>query len=109
MRGGRVVPLKTAVDEALLSCPTVTTVIVKNNIGKDGDSGSDVAMKSGRDVWMKDVMDAGTAIVIFLCIGSGSDSIIDVIFLVISFDVVMVALVTVIVIVVMTMMIMIAN
>eukprot|EP01128_Nolandella_sp_AFSM9_P011037 TRINITY_DN7757_c0_g1_i1.p1 TRINITY_DN7757_c0_g1~~TRINITY_DN7757_c0_g1_i1.p1 ORF type:complete len:693 (+),score=115.76 TRINITY_DN7757_c0_g1_i1:51-2081(+) len=51
-RGGRVVPLKPAVDEALLTTPSVETVFVQKH------TGGDVAMKSGRDVWLADAMAA---------------------------------------------------
>src|SRR5271156_2834097 len=43
-RGGRTVPLKANVDEALLECPGVTSVIVIRH------TGAAVAMKPGRDV-----------------------------------------------------------
>ncbi|HZC17839.1 MAG TPA: acetate--CoA ligase [Caulobacteraceae bacterium] len=44
LRGGRIVPLKANVDEALKSCPDVTTVIVVKR------TGADVPMHEGRDV-----------------------------------------------------------
>jgi acetyl-CoA synthetase len=43
-RGGRIVPLKANVDEALLACPAVTSVIVVEH------TGADVPMVAGRDV-----------------------------------------------------------
>ena len=49
-RRGAPSPLKPAVDEALLSCPTVTgTVVVRR-------TGSDVTMTEGRDHWYHDLM-----------------------------------------------------
>ncbi len=50
-RGGRKVPLKANVDEALKSCPTLTTVIVAKN------TGGAVHMEPGRDHWWADVCD----------------------------------------------------
>ena len=44
-RGGRKVPLKANADEALLTCPSIRHVIVAKN------TGGDVAMKDGRDLW----------------------------------------------------------
>jgi acetyl-CoA synthetase len=44
LRGGRIVPLKANVDEALLACPDVKTVIVVRR------TGADVPMQAGRDV-----------------------------------------------------------
>ncbi len=45
MRGGKKVPLKANVDQALQSCPTVkATIVVKR-------TGGNVAMQSGRDFW----------------------------------------------------------
>jgi acetyl-CoA synthetase len=54
-RGGRKVPLKVNVDEALKSCPSVKTVIVV------AVTGGAVEMQSGRDVWYKDVTAAASA------------------------------------------------
>jgi len=53
-RGGRKVPLKVNVDEALKSCPSVKTVIVV------AVTGGEVAMQSGRDVWYADVTAAAS-------------------------------------------------
>ncbi|GAB2179732.1 acetate--CoA ligase [Dongia sp. agr-C8] len=45
LRGGKKVPLKANVDQALQSCPTVkTTIVVKR-------TGGNIAMQSGRDFW----------------------------------------------------------
>lgn len=52
-RGGRCVPLKVAVDEALLSCPSVTKVFVKKNTQCEG-----IVMKEGRDVYLDDALSA---------------------------------------------------
>ena len=45
VRGGKIIPLKVNVDEALKACPDVSTVVVVER------TGSGVAMKPGRDVW----------------------------------------------------------
>ena len=45
VRGGKIIPLKVNVDEALEACPDVNTVVVVER------TGSGVEMKSGRDVW----------------------------------------------------------
>ncbi|MGE0775909.1 MAG: acetate--CoA ligase, partial [Sphingomonadaceae bacterium] len=50
LRGGKAVPLKTNVDEALNHCTSVERVIVVKRTGKD------VAMQHGRDVWYHDGM-----------------------------------------------------
>ncbi|MDH5649582.1 MAG: acetate--CoA ligase [Gammaproteobacteria bacterium] len=48
-RGGKVVPLKAACDEALgKGCKTIETVFVLKR------AGNDVAMKNGRDIWWSD-------------------------------------------------------
>ncbi len=47
-RGNKTVPLKSIVDEALLSCPSITKSIV---LKRTGDA---VAMLEGRDVWLHD-------------------------------------------------------
>ena len=49
LRGGKKVPLKANIDEALKDCPSVETVIVVNR------TGGDVNMQEGRDVWYEDV------------------------------------------------------
>src|SRR5579872_5158245 len=49
LRGGRVVPLKANVDEALTSCPGVSDVIVVRR------TQADVPMTDGRDVFYSDV------------------------------------------------------
>jgi len=49
-RSGSVLPLKPAVDEALLSCPSVTSVVTVKR------AGNDVAMDPDRDVWYHDAM-----------------------------------------------------
>jgi len=45
LRGGKPIPLKNNVDEALAKCPDVKTVIVVKR------TGGAIAMQSGRDVW----------------------------------------------------------
>ncbi len=49
-RRGSVVPLKPAVDEALLGCPSVTSVVTVKR------AGNEVAMQPERDVWYHDAM-----------------------------------------------------
>ncbi len=49
LRGGRVVPLKLNVDEALKTCPGVTNVIVVKR------TGGDVPMTAGRDEYFSDL------------------------------------------------------
>ena len=44
-RRGKVVPLKQAVDEALVECPGVRSVVVYRRIGNE------IAMQDGRDAW----------------------------------------------------------
>src|ERR1700761_4834178 len=48
LRGGKPIPLKKNVDEALTKCPNVKTVVVVKR------TGAAVEMKSGRDVWYQD-------------------------------------------------------
>jgi acetyl-CoA synthetase len=45
LRGGRIVPLKANLDEALKQCPDVETVIVVRHVGRP------IAWVEGRDVW----------------------------------------------------------
>lgn len=45
LRGGRIVPLKANLDEALKQCPDVKTVIVVRHVGRP------IAWVEGRDVW----------------------------------------------------------
>ena len=45
MRGGKMVPLKANVDQAVAHCPSVRYVLVVSHVGND------VPMKEGRDVW----------------------------------------------------------
>ena len=52
LRGKKVVPLKRTVDQALSSCPAVHTVFVHKRTGEH------VSMTTGRDIWMRDAMDA---------------------------------------------------
>jgi acetyl-CoA synthetase len=51
-RGGKVVPLKESADGALKACPQVNTCVVVRR------TGSDVSMKSGRDWWWHERMEA---------------------------------------------------
>ena len=50
LRGGKRVPLKANVDEALAHCTSVEKVIVVRR------TGADVAMKTGRDIWYHDAV-----------------------------------------------------
>ncbi|MDT9598743.1 acetate--CoA ligase [Sphingosinicella rhizophila] len=50
MRGGRIVPLKGNVDEALRECPAVANVLVVRR------TGAPVAMLAGRDHWIDDLI-----------------------------------------------------
>ncbi len=52
LRGGKKVPLKANVDEALKSCPKVTTVIVLKR------TGGSIDWVEGRDVWWHDLTEA---------------------------------------------------
>jgi|TARA_R110000782_G_scaffold217105_5_gene304622 acetyl-CoA synthetase len=54
LRGGKRVPLKANVDEALTHCTSVETVIVVRR------TGADIAMKDGRDIWYHDAVAAAT-------------------------------------------------
>ncbi|MDQ4419772.1 acetate--CoA ligase [Sphingobium sp. DEHP117] len=50
LRGGKKVPLKANVDEALANCPGVSRVLVVRR------TGGDIMMKDGRDVWYHDAV-----------------------------------------------------
>jgi len=52
LRGKKAVPLKRTADQALSSCPAVHTVFVHKRTGEH------VTMTTGRDIWMRDAMDA---------------------------------------------------
>ncbi|MDE2403785.1 MAG: acetate--CoA ligase [Sphingomonadales bacterium] len=52
LRGGKQVPLKANVDEALAQCPAVTAVLVVRHVGND------IAFAEGRDHWWHDLRDA---------------------------------------------------
>ena len=52
LRGGKTVPLKVNVDEALDECPTVEKVIVLKR------TGADVEMTPGRDIWWNEATNA---------------------------------------------------
>ncbi len=52
LRGGKRVPLKANVDEALTHCTSVEKVIVVRR------TGADIAMKDGRDIWYHDAVAA---------------------------------------------------
>ncbi len=55
LRGGKIVPLKANVNEALLQCENVHTVIVyKRTNGK-------IAWREGRDIWWHDIVDRQSA------------------------------------------------
>ncbi len=51
VRGGKIIPLKKNVDDALLSCPDVTHVLVLSR------TGADIPLKPGRDYRWQDVVD----------------------------------------------------
>lgn len=51
VRGGKIIPLKKNVDDALLSCPDVTHVLVLSR------TGADIPLKPGRDYRWHDVVD----------------------------------------------------
>jgi acetyl-CoA synthetase len=55
LRGKKIVPLKKTVDQALNSCPDVHSVVVFQR------TGADVPMKAGRDILMREAMDAQRA------------------------------------------------
>lgn len=50
-RGAKTIDLKGIVDEALMSCPTITSCLVAKRID------SDVSMKEGRDFWLQALLD----------------------------------------------------
>ncbi|MEM7122418.1 MAG: acetate--CoA ligase [Pseudomonadota bacterium] len=52
LRGGRKVPLKVNMDEALKTCPSVTASLVVRR------TGADVAMQDGRDHWWHDMRES---------------------------------------------------
>ena len=49
VRGGKTIPLKNTVDEALTEAPVDTVVVLKR-------TGAEVGMKEGRDVWWHDIV-----------------------------------------------------
>jgi acetyl-CoA synthetase len=55
MRGGKLVPLKTNVDEALAQCPSVKSVLVIAHVGNE------IAMRDGRDTWYHEARETVTA------------------------------------------------
>ena len=55
LRGGKVVPLKANVDEALADCPSVKNVVVVRR------ADNSVSMQEGRDVWWDDAMQIASA------------------------------------------------
>jgi len=55
LRGGRKVPLKANVDQALKSCPTVKTCVVVKH------TGGDIQWSEGRDVWYEELMAKASA------------------------------------------------
>ncbi len=50
IRGGKLIPLKATVDEAVSECPTVEKIIVVKRTGKE------INMQSGRDCWWHELM-----------------------------------------------------
>ena len=54
-RGAKTIDLKGIVDEALVDCPGVTSVLVAKRIN------SEVAMKEGRDLWLQPLLDEAYA------------------------------------------------
>ncbi len=55
LRGGRPIPLKANTDDALKTCPSVTTVVVIKR------TGGDIGWVEGRDIWYHDALDAAAA------------------------------------------------
>ena len=49
IRGGKIIPLKSITDEALMSCPNVKKCVVVKR------TGNDVSWDSSRDVWYHDI------------------------------------------------------
>lgn len=49
-RGTRIIPIKEVVDEALKSCTSIESVIVKKRTGRD------IKMENGRDFWWDDII-----------------------------------------------------
>jgi acetyl-CoA synthetase len=54
MRGGRLVPLKNNVDEALALCPSVQKVVVVRHVGND------INMNRNRDIWYDEARESVT-------------------------------------------------
>jgi len=52
LRGGRAIPLKGNVDEALKTCPSVEQVVVVKR------AGNEIRMVEGRDIWWHEAMEA---------------------------------------------------
>jgi acetyl-CoA synthetase len=52
VRGGKLIPLKRTVDEAVMACPTVRTVFVARR------TGNKVPFYPQRDVWLREAMDS---------------------------------------------------
>jgi acetyl-CoA synthetase len=52
LRGGKIIPLKRTVDEAVMACPTVKTVFVAQR------TGNKIPFYPQRDVWLRPAMDA---------------------------------------------------
>ena len=51
VRGGKIIPLKRTVDEAVMACPTVRTVFVARR------TGNKVPFYPQRDIWLREAMD----------------------------------------------------
>jgi acetyl-CoA synthetase len=51
VRGGKIIPLKRTVDEAVMACPTVRTVFVARR------TGNKVPFYDHRDIWLREAMD----------------------------------------------------
>ncbi len=61
VRGGKVIPLKKTVDEALKDCDCVRRVFVAKR------TGADVPFTEGRDVWLDDVSNLSGIIALLKC------------------------------------------